>query len=415
MQHRAIAAAGCLASFLLPALCPAQSLVGAKVHEGSTIELIVIDPVTGTHLPYMSFTATGSVDLYYMGAMPDSTLIGNIWYDDGTANQPGKLITINPFSGAVSMVAFGAPLTNAFVEGIDYSPRHNALLVAFGAKGNFGTNRLALVNSTDASVISASGTLSGVTDLDYVLSSATEDLFLDLNAGSNPRVKHLTALFPNPALGAFASPPTNLTYKDGAIHPTTGEIIFTVDQGARLARLVGNAYSFGSVLADGIHVRGLAWANLPPKSLIPEFAGVCPGDSTTITVTPVGTPPFTYKWFKDNGEIDAIANPSAATDSLSITNAGAGTEGNYHCLITNAIGNHTSADIPFILCRADFNCDGGVDDADFGAFVIAYNILDCADPAMPPGCPADLNADGVVDDGDFTSFVQAYNRLLCGA
>ena len=42
-----------------------------------------------------------------------------------------------------------------------------------------------------------------------------------------------------------------------------------------------------------------------------------------------------------------------------------------------------------------------------------FHILDCADPAMPPGCPADLNGDGFVDDSDFVLFAGAYNNLLC--
>jgi len=64
-------------------------------------------------------------------------------------------------------------------------------------------------------------------------------------------------------------------------------------------------------------------------------------------------------------------------------------------------------------CPSDFNGDGFVDDSDFTIFVVAYNILDCSDPAMPAGCPADVNGDGFVDDADFTLFVGAYNALIC--
>jgi len=64
-------------------------------------------------------------------------------------------------------------------------------------------------------------------------------------------------------------------------------------------------------------------------------------------------------------------------------------------------------------CPADINNDTLVDDSDFVLFVAAYNLLDCADPAMPLGCPADLNFDGFVDDADFVVFVAAYNELLC--
>lgn len=64
-------------------------------------------------------------------------------------------------------------------------------------------------------------------------------------------------------------------------------------------------------------------------------------------------------------------------------------------------------------CPADLNGDGVVDDSDFVIFASAYNILDCADPAMPAGCPADLNGDVVVDDSDFVIFVSAYDTLIC--
>jgi len=64
-------------------------------------------------------------------------------------------------------------------------------------------------------------------------------------------------------------------------------------------------------------------------------------------------------------------------------------------------------------CPADLNGDGMVEDTDFVLFASAYNILDCADPAMSEGCPADLNDDGFVDDSDFVLFVAAYNELIC--
>ena len=68
---------------------------------------------------------------------------------------------------------------------------------------------------------------------------------------------------------------------------------------------------------------------------------------------------------------------------------------------------------PAASCPGDLNGDAFVDDADFSLFAFAYNILDCADPAMPAGCPADINNDGFVDDADFSSFATAYDALLC--
>ncbi len=66
-----------------------------------------------------------------------------------------------------------------------------------------------------------------------------------------------------------------------------------------------------------------------------------------------------------------------------------------------------------VVCPADLNADHVVDDSDFVLFAVAYDILDCADPAMSLGCPADLNADLVVDDSDFVLFAGAYDALLC--
>lgn len=64
-------------------------------------------------------------------------------------------------------------------------------------------------------------------------------------------------------------------------------------------------------------------------------------------------------------------------------------------------------------CPADINLDGFADDSDFTHFVGAYDILDCADAAMPVPCPSDLNADGLVDDADFQIFVSGYDTLVC--
>lgn len=74
---------------------------------------------------------------------------------------------------------------------------------------------------------------------------------------------------------------------------------------------------------------------------------------------------------------------------------------------------------PYVLtvkatCKPlDFTGDSIVNDADFAVFVGAYNLVACADPAMPAGCPADVTRDGIVDDVDFQFFVSAYNTVVC--
>ena len=79
-------------------------------------------------------------------------------------------------------------------------------------------------------------------------------------------------------------------------------------------------------------------------------------------------------------------------------------------------GSGCNLDIEVIAnasCPGDLNGDNQVDDGDFQIFVVAYDILDCADPAMPAGCPSDLNSDAVVDDLDFQGFAVAYDQLIC--
>jgi len=390
----------------------AQTMIAASTTSGTTVELVIVDPNSGANLPYMSVTVPAGRELRFLAALPDNTLVASLLVD-GTANFSSLFMKINPSAGTTTTMSYGSPLDTSYAEGMEYSPRHNGLLVSFAPLGNFGTNRLALVNPLNGAVISFTNALPGISDMDSIASSATQDLFFDLDSPSIPRVKNLTALMPNPAFGAFASPPVKATSFDAAINPANGDVWLVNGDGARLIKLVGDTYVNGPLLADRFKARGLAFAFLPPRALAQQFAGICPGGNTTISVYGVGTDPFTYKWYKDGNPVDPVSNPTAETFSLLISNAGPQHEGNYRCVVTNAYGTYTTSDIPFALCRADLNCDAVVDDEDFTGFLAAYNILDCTDPSMPPGCPSDLNLDGVVDDSDFTLFVQAYNRLLC--
>lgn len=64
-------------------------------------------------------------------------------------------------------------------------------------------------------------------------------------------------------------------------------------------------------------------------------------------------------------------------------------------------------------CPWDLNGDRWVDDVDFLIFSASYDLLDCAEPLMPPGCPSDFNHDGLVDDVDFLEFFEVYENLFC--
>ena len=419
MRTRLLFFATCLAAAACGSTALGQSLVGAKTPntvngQGGT-DLIVIDLATGAWDFYLRVPhdVSGSRQLYYLAALPGCKLAASIYRDINSANQSSQYVPIDPFTGTSQVLSYGAPVGTLYAEGFEYSPRHNAILLAFGALNNFGTNRLATIDPATGAVLAFTNTLPGVSDLDYIASNGNEDLFFDLNATTaSARVRRLTALMPSPAFASFASPPQTNNFGDAARHPTTNQTLFSFFPD--IFELVGNTYVKRVTLADGAQIRGIAWANLPPRTVMPDHAGVCPGGTATITAKAVGTGPFTYKWRKNGIDIDSIANPSAVTAVLSLSNADASAVANYDCVIQNDCGMHVTDVVPFILCTSDFNCDGSVDDLDFQDFAFQYNILDCADPSMPANCPSDLNLDGVVDDVDFQLFVPAYDRLLCG-
>ncbi|MBN8596436.1 MAG: hypothetical protein J0L78_02055 [Planctomycetes bacterium] len=127
---------------------------------------------------------------------------------------------------------------------------------------------------------------------------------------------------------------------------------------------------------------------------------------------------ITYSWKRDgqpvaDGLYGATRVIGAATNSVRILNPTPAWAGEWICYATNACSTVASTPAQVTICRADFNNDGQVDDADFSTFAVSYNVLDCFDPAMIQGCRADLNGDYVVDDADFIVFVLAYTDLVC--
>ncbi len=152
------------------------------------------------------------------------------------------------------------------------------------------------------------------------------------------------------------------------------------------------------------------------------------------SVTPVLTGSTRLAWgmFDESGEYMVMAQSDGATRLARSFSTPAGDHNHDQAYAFEASGLY---DVVFVVwdeagkfvdadpitirfragppCPADLTADGIVEDGDFVVFAAAYDVLDCADPAMPFECPSDLNADGLVDDSDFVQFVQAYNDLLC--
>ena len=140
------------------------------------------------------------------------------------------------------------------------------------------------------------------------------------------------------------------------------------------------------------------WANDPRfgGTLGPEFIQVL-GDAVYVTLVPV-----------------AQLNQNLAGIGGFFRNAAnTGTELVISDSTTFGVGTSKMLTVQRKVCSGDFNNDGLVDDLDFQIFVVAYDILDCADSSMPAGCPTDITRDGFVDDADFQKFVVAYDALVC--
>jgi len=165
----------------------------------------------------------------------------------------------------------------------------------------------------------------------------------------------------------------------------------------------------------------------------PADAKSCPGGSALFSVAATGTVSLTYTWqvqtapppsetwaslgddpftLPCGGAVQA-STPHAPTTSISVSPCPGVDQYLFRCIISKGCADLISESATLAFCRADLSCDSQVDDADFAMFAPAYDLLDCADPAMPVGCPSDLNDDGMVDDADFVLFAAAYNELVC--
>lgn len=167
----------------------------------------------------------------------------------------------------------------------------------------------------------------------------------------------------------------------GQWDPTSGEWqpVLTVNS-TLFAALPINATDIvlgGSfTLADGQPFTRLAvWragapnaANVPAITQAPQRRTICPGGTTTLSVT-VNVPsgPLTYFW-RRNGQI--IFNlPGYNTSVLTIPNAAAAVTGTYDVAISGLCGIIISPSAQVVLCQADVDCSGSVDVPDIFGFL----------------------------------------------
>ena len=143
---------------------------------------------------------------------------------------------------------------------------------------------------------------------------------------------------------------------------------------------------------SGINV---PWVRTQPN----QTTIACPGTAVNLAVAAGGSGPFTYQWRLNGTPVDAGANSSASTPTLSLIRAKGADSGVYDCVITNACTSVTTSPTTLSVCASDFNCDGFVTFEDFDSFVSAFE----------GGSPsADFNADGFLTFEDFDAAVQAF-------
>lgn len=132
----------------------------------------------------------------------------------------------------------------------------------------------------------------------------------------------------------------------------------------------------------------------------PQNVGTCPGNAVTFAVTASrGVEPYSYQWRKDGQEIDVLANPSAATATLTLTNVQEIDDAAYDCVVTSSAGSCnviTSEAADLKVCPSDFTCDGFLEFGDFDEFVTAF---EAGEPR------ADFDSDGFITFEDFDAFV----------
>ena len=98
-----------------------------------------------------------------------------------------------------------------------------------------------------------------------------------------------------------------------------------------------------SLLATFLIVASCHWANAQPSITDPADLSVSLGATARFTVTATPTaPPMTYEWWFKDAKLDALANPSAATRQLSLTNVTLANAGPYFVIVSDLSGSATS-------------------------------------------------------------------------
>ncbi len=145
----------------------------------------------------------------------------------------------------------------------------------------------------------------------------------------------------SPTLSVTATGTTGITYQwyddDGAI---TGEVANSLNFASLDTSDEGNYYCIATNICATATSSSIA-LNVnenPTIATNPSSSVVCENLSTVFNVSTNGTPPFTYQWSDDNGEIVGATNSSYLIPQVATTDAG-----NYTVKVSNTCGDITSS------------------------------------------------------------------------
>jgi hypothetical protein len=145
----------------------------------------------------------------------------------------------------------------------------------------------------------------------------------------------------------------------------------------------------------------------------PQPAVACADGAADFSTTAFGTEPFTYRWEIEASPMNWVplspaptllpcggsatsSDLDAATTITILPCPGVNTY-QIRASITNVCGTVLSDPATLTICRADYNCDGGVSSQDFFDFLAAFF-----------GGNADFNVDGATNSQDFFDFLAAF-------